>query len=115
MMATNPRQSTTSLILVPSIITLAILILRTVGELQHWGPKFFNPNAGGGGALVGISWLPIIFGIYFAVKLKHSGDPTASPGKAILMFVIGVVLVIASVFIARIVVGKEAQIAILLA
>src|SRR5260221_11910838 len=51
-MDNDPRQNTLSLILVPSIITLAILILRTVGELQHWAPAFFNRNAGGGGALV---------------------------------------------------------------
>jgi hypothetical protein len=81
------------LILIPSIITLAITILRVVGERQHWSPIFFNPSAGGPGAIVGIAWLPIIFGIYFAVKLRHAGDPTAGPGKAILMAFLGIVIV----------------------
>jgi hypothetical protein len=36
------------LILVPSIITLAITILRLVGELQHWPAPWFSTTAGGG-------------------------------------------------------------------
>jgi hypothetical protein len=30
------------LILVPSLITLAITLLRVVGELQHWSKCLFN-------------------------------------------------------------------------
>ena len=68
----------------PALITLAVTILRLVGELQHWSPRFFGTGAaGGGGAIVGISWLPIIFGPYFAVKLANAGDGPASNGKAI--------------------------------
>jgi hypothetical protein len=65
--------STTRLILVPALITLAVTGLRVIGELQHWSPRLFNPSAGGGGALVGIVWLPIIFGPYFALKLSGTG------------------------------------------
>jgi hypothetical protein len=36
-MASEEPVSTKSLILVPSLITLAITLLRLVGELQHWG------------------------------------------------------------------------------
>jgi hypothetical protein len=75
--------SITSLITVPALITLVITVLRLVGELQHWSPRLFNTAAGGGGALVGISWLPIIFGPYFAVKLAWGGDGPSSAGKAI--------------------------------
>ena len=75
--------SITSLITVPAVITLGITILRLVGELQHWPPRFFNTAAGGGAALVGISWLPIIFGPYFAIKLAGEGDGPSSAGKAI--------------------------------
>ncbi|HLW80297.1 MAG TPA: hypothetical protein VKU44_11945 [Terriglobia bacterium] len=70
-------------IMMPAAITLLVTILRLVGELQHWSPKLFNTEAGGGGALVGISWLPIIFGPYFALKLAGAGDGPASKGKAI--------------------------------
>ena len=38
------------LILVPSVITLAVTLLRLVGELQNWSPRLFNKEPGGGGA-----------------------------------------------------------------
>src|SRR5581483_7449155 len=93
-MASNSRQSTMSLILVPAIITLAITMLRAVGELNNWSPKLFSKEAGGGGALIGISWLPFVFGIYFAVKLCNAGDGPKSGLKAILMVVIGIALIV---------------------
>lgn len=71
------------LIFIPSVITLAITILRLVGELQHWSPKLFNPEAGGGGSIVGITWLVPILGVYFAIKVADAGQPPASAGKAI--------------------------------
>lgn len=79
---------------VPALITLAITILRLVGELQHWSPRLFGTGeAGGVGAIVGISWLPIIFGPYFAVKLANAGHGPSSNGKAIgLALASGVVL-----------------------
>ncbi len=84
--------SITRLILVPALITLAVTILRLVGELQHWSKLLFNPNAGGGGALVGISWLPIIFGPYFALKLAGGGEGPTGAGKAIGMAFLGVLV-----------------------
>jgi hypothetical protein len=62
------------LVLVPGIITAAVTLLRLVGELNHWSRALFNPDAGGGMALVGIAWLVPIFGIYFATKLKGSPE-----------------------------------------
>ncbi|MGD0697774.1 MAG: hypothetical protein ABSB82_23410 [Terriglobia bacterium] len=88
------RSSTMQLILVPSIITLAITVLRLVGELQHWPKLLFSPSAGGGGAIVGISWLPFIFGPYFAVKLIGSGEGPSSKGKVIGFAVLGFVLMV---------------------
>jgi len=70
------------LILVPAILTLAVTVLRLVGELQRWSPSLFNRDAGGGGALVGIVWLIPIFGMYFALKLAAAGEGPASIGKA---------------------------------
>jgi len=83
----------TRLILVPTLISLAITILRVVGELKHWPKPWFNTAAGGGGALVGISWLPIIFGPYFALKLACAGEGAASVGKSI-GFALGSLLVL---------------------
>lgn len=83
--------STGSLIAIPAVITLAVTIIRLVGELKHWPTPWFSNAAGGGGALVGISWLPILFGPYFAVKLAGAGDRAPSTGKAFLGVGIGVV------------------------
>jgi hypothetical protein len=99
----NSRHSVSigGLIAIPAVITLAITILRLYGELQHWGAPWFNSAAGGGGAIVGISWLPIIFGPYFAWKLVNAGEGPASTGKAIGMsFVALAVFVIGGVIFA---------------
>lgn len=64
------------LILAPAVITLAITLLRLVGELLAWSPMLFSKEAGGGGALVGISWLVLPFGAWFGLKLVRAGhDP----------------------------------------
>jgi hypothetical protein len=82
------------LITVPALITLVITILRLVGELQHWPAPWISNAAGGGGAIIGISWLPLIFGPYFAWKLAAAGDAPASSGKAIGMSAVGLVVFI---------------------
>lgn len=87
------------LILVPAVITLVITILRLVGELQHWPSPWFNASPGGGGAVIGISWLPFIFGPYFAVKLAGAGDRPSSVGKAIGFAVLGLVVAIGGSFV----------------
>ena len=84
--------SISRLILVPALITLGITILRVVGELLQWSKLFFNPAPGGGAAIVGISWLPIIFGIYFALKLADAGERPASLGKAVGFTLLGLVV-----------------------
>lgn len=80
------------LILVPAIVTLAVTLLRLVGELQHWGQVLFRSSAGGAGAIVGIAWLPFIFGPYFAVKLTRAGEPAKSLAKTIGFAFLGVLL-----------------------
>jgi hypothetical protein len=88
------RTSTTSLILIPAAITLLITILRVYGELHHWPTPWFSTQPGGGGAIVGISWLPLVFGPYFALKLSGAGEGPRSTGKAIGFGVLGLVLTI---------------------
>ncbi len=81
-----------NLILAPAIISFAITILRLVGELNQWSPLLFSREAGGGGALVGISWLVPVFGIYFAVKLVRDGYTPKSNIKVIVFAVLGAVV-----------------------
>lgn len=86
------RISIWTLIAIPALITLGITILRLAGELEHWPQPWFSNTAGGGAAIVGISWLPIIFGPYFAVKLMRAGSGPDSMGKAAGFMVLGVVV-----------------------
>ena len=91
-MEETKSMSITSLITIPALITLGITILRLVGELEHWPKPWFNAAAGGGGAIVGISWLPIIFGPYFALKLAGAGEGPSSAGKGLGFAVLGLVV-----------------------
>ena len=72
-----------NLILVPAVITLAVTLLRLVGELQGWSPRLFSKEAGGGGALVGISWLVLVFGAWFGWKLAKAGQGPGAIGRAL--------------------------------
>jgi len=93
-----PNLSLRRLILVPAIVTLAVTLLRLVGELLRWSPALFNREAGGGGALVGIVWLIPVFGILFGLRLAQAGQAPASVGKALgwafLAFVLNTALAI---------------------
>jgi uncharacterized membrane protein YeaQ/YmgE (transglycosylase-associated protein family) len=88
-----------SLILGPAIITLAVTLLRLVGELQGWSPRLFSREPGGAGALVGIVWLAPIFGIYFAMKLARIARPP-SAGQAVGYSLAAVALALVSGFAA---------------
>jgi len=79
-------------IIVTGLITLAITIIRLVGELQHWNSALFNPAAGGGFAPIGIVWLVPILGIYFGLKLNAAGLGPQGVWSVILFVVIGVVV-----------------------
>ena len=83
--------STRSLVLGPAVVTLAVTLLRLTGELLHWSPSLFSAAPGGGGALVGISWLPPVFGILFAIQLVRAGQGPVSGGRAIVRAVLGLV------------------------
>lgn len=96
----NNRTPIVRLILVPSIITLLITLLRLTGELRQWSPTLFSPSPGGGGALVGITWLVLVFGVYFALRLASDANGPSSVGRSIGMAVIGLVLMAVGVFIA---------------
>ena len=95
----NARISILQLILIPSVITLAVTLLRLVGELQHWSETFFKTSAGGAGSIIGITWLAPIFGIYFALKLAGAGDGPSSAGRVIGYSVLGLALMFAGLFV----------------
>jgi hypothetical protein len=90
------------LVLVPAVITLAVTLLRLVGELQGWSSALFNREAGGGGALVGIVWLVPVFGIYFALKLARGGEVPARIGRGIGLVLVAFVLLPASAAVGQV-------------
>jgi hypothetical protein len=75
--------SPSRLILVPALITLGVTLLRLVGELSGWSAALFSREAGGGGALVGISWLVPVFGAWFGWRLARSGAGPGRVGRAL--------------------------------
>ena len=46
----NSQVNTLQLIAIPALITLAITIIRLIGEMQGWSKVWFNPQPGGGAA-----------------------------------------------------------------
>ena len=73
-----------ALVAFPAIITLIVTVLRLVGELQHWGsPWVANSHGGSDGAILGVTWLPVLFGPYFAWMLIKSGFGPSSVGGAV--------------------------------
>ena len=71
------------LILLPAVITLAVTLLRLVGELQGWSPTLFNRgDKPFSPSLVGIVWLVPVFGAWFGWKLTRAGSGPGSLGRA---------------------------------
>lgn len=97
--ASGSKLSIGGLILVPALITLAITMMRLAGELQHLSPRFFSAAPGGGGAIVGISWLPFLFGPYFAVKLARSGQGACGVWKTFGLSLLGLAIMVAGGFV----------------
>lgn len=93
------RISIAQLIFIPSVITLCVTLLRLVGELQHWPTALFNPDAGGGGSIIGITWLVLIFGAYFALKLARAGEATPGAGRVIGFALLGLAVSFAGGFL----------------
>jgi len=71
------------LILVPAVISLAVTLLRLVGELLRWSPILFNRgDKPFSPSLVGIVWLVPVFGAWFGWKLTRAGSGPRSLGRA---------------------------------
>lgn len=95
---TPPTLSRTwKLILVPTLISIAITLLRLSGELRHWSEKWFSTGTGGitpSGVswIVGITWLAFPFGICFAWRLISAGEPPPRLAKFFSYGVLGLII-----------------------
>ena len=79
------------LIKVPAVITLAVTVVRLVGELEHWYKPLFDQQSG----IIGITWLAPLFGAYFAFKLVRSGQGPASIWRSLGFSGLGALVAIA--------------------
>ncbi|HEX9724489.1 MAG TPA: hypothetical protein VGC53_09445 [Vicinamibacteria bacterium] len=87
--------SAVRLVFVPALISLIVTLWRLTGELLHWSDRFYNPEPGGAGAIVGITWLAPVFGIYFALHLARDGQSPSHWPKALGLGFIGAAVLIA--------------------
>jgi len=98
-MSAPSRVPVARLILIPSTLALAVTLLRLIGELRHWSPRWFDNEAGGvtpSGVswVIGITWMAVPFGIYFAVRLIAAGQGPTNVTRAI-AFAVGGVFILA--------------------
>jgi hypothetical protein len=91
--------STVRLVAVPALISLIVTLWRLTGELLGWSARYYNPEAGGAGALVGITWLAPLFGIYFALHLAKAGHRPTSWGKAVGLAGLGALMLVSGSFL----------------
>jgi len=70
------------LVLIPAVLTLAVTLLRLIGEVRRWDPAYFNRVAGGGLSPLGIAWLVPFVGFYFGWRLQRAGLRPVSMARA---------------------------------
>src|SRR5690242_11500909 len=94
------RSSLGRLILGPALITLAVTLLRLVGELSHWPKTWFNPAPGGPGPLLFVMVvLAPIFGVYFAFRLARIGEGPGSAARAFGFALLGAVMLVLGFYV----------------
>jgi len=95
-------------IAVPAAITLLLSLVRLIGEVCGWAPKLFGTAAGGGGALLGISWLIPLFGAWFGWRLAQDGITPPSLRRALLLPLAGLSMIAITFVLAVRVLGTNA-------
>jgi hypothetical protein len=80
--AATPGVSLRSLLLWPTLLTLAVTLLRFLGELRGWSPEYWSRLPGGGLSPLGITWLAPFVGFIFGWRLERAGARSPSPAVA---------------------------------
>ena len=85
----HSRISTARCLLISILLTLAVTVMRVVGELRNWPSPWFDKTHG----IVGITWvLPPVFGFWFARTLWNGGDRIVRIQRAALLGALGFAL-----------------------
>jgi len=92
------------LITAPALISLAVTLLRLTGEMLHWSPRWFSTATGGiipsdVSWVVGITWLALPFGVYFALQLLGEGRGPRKTGSSAAVALAGVGFVLAGLLL----------------
>jgi len=98
------RPDTLRLIILPALISLGVTVLRLTGELKGWSQEWFSTETGGvvpGGVswIIGITWLALPFGVYFALKLAAAGQGPRRTGKAVGYSLLGLLIALGGLFL----------------
>jgi hypothetical protein len=72
------------LLLWPVLLSVAITVLRLLGEVRRWSPEYFDRLPGGGLSPLGIIWLAPLVGLYFGWQLQRRGQQAPSLVQAAL-------------------------------
>jgi hypothetical protein len=70
--ATASVSAPLALVLWPALATLAVTLVRLLGERRGWSADYFSTLPGGGLAYVGITWLVPFVGAYFGWELARA-------------------------------------------
>jgi hypothetical protein len=90
------------LIWIPAVISLLITVMRVAGELLHWSPRWFSSDTGGTvpasavSWVIGITWLALPFGAYFAYRLSADGLRPHSTRLWVLLALAGLLIIYGS-------------------
>ena len=81
----------------PFWISVALTLVRLSGELAHVSERWFQRGTGGVlpsgvGWILGISWLPVLFGPHFLDRLQKGGEK-APQGRVFLFGLLGAAVV----------------------
>lgn len=81
-----------SMVTGPALLALAISVARLLLEFNEAPQWLARDGAGGLGAIIGIAWLPLIFGPRFALRLrKHYASTLRFVGRlALTLFAFGI-------------------------
>ncbi|HEX9188802.1 MAG TPA: hypothetical protein VGB87_17100 [Vicinamibacteria bacterium] len=100
-MSTPSGRDAFRMALPPALVALAVTLLRLAGELLGWSEAWFSRATSGlvpEGALswlVGITWLALPFGAWFARGLLRSGEVPTGGSRAVLGAIAAVALLYA--------------------
>ena len=82
----------------PALGALAVTLLRLAGELRGWSEAWFSRATGGlvpaslASVLVGITWLALPFGAWFAWRLARAGVARPAAGRAVVIAALALVV-----------------------